>query len=193
MKNYDFEGGGIFVNGIHDLKDVSTYSWRRLVAIVPQQIHIYNATVLENIAFDEATSKTQDVLTFLNEYGFMGFMESLPQSFMTLVGEEGVSLSGGQKQIIALARALYSKPELIIFDEATSAMDRTSEHFVLNLLMRLKNDIGIIFITHRLNILRSFCDKIYILQNGETANFGTHDQLLTTDNLYRAYWSELLA
>ena len=109
---------------------------------------------------------------------------------MTLVGEEGVNLSGGQKQIIALARALYQKPELLILDEATAAMDRQSEQFVLSMLKKIKSQTGVIFITHRLHILKSFCDRVYILEDGIITSAGSHEKLLRGNNLYSQYWSD---
>lgn len=192
QKHYECENGNITINQQHSLKDISFNSWRKIVSVVPQQIHIFNATVLENIAFDDAATKTQEVVNFLNEYGFGVFMDSLPQSVMTLVGEEGINLSGGQKQMIALARALYHQPQLLILDEATAAMDRQSEQFVLKLLQQLRAKMGIIFITHRLHVLRSFCDKIYILEKGSTTISGTHDKLLQSKNLYSEYWNDLV-
>lgn len=191
QKHYECENGNIIVNQTDSLKDISFNSWRKIVSVVPQQIHIFNATVIENIAFDDAATKTQEVVNFLNEYGFGAFIDSLPQSYITLVGEEGINLSGGQKQMIALARALYHQPQLLILDEATAAMDRQSEQFVLRLLLQLKAKMGIIFITHRLYVLRSFCNRIYILEKGETTISGTHDTLLQSKNLYSAYWNDL--
>lgn len=131
-------------------------------------------------------------MNFLKEYGFDVFMDSLPQSVMTLVGEEGINLSGGQKQMIALARALYHKPELLILDEATAAMDRESELFVLRLLASLKQKMAILFITHRLHVLRTFCDRIYILENKQIVVSGNHQTLLTSKNLYSDYWKDLI-
>jgi len=192
QKHYECEKGNIIVNQTDSLKDISFNGWRKIVSAVPQQIHIFNATVLENIAFDDVATKPQEVLNFLNEYGFADFIDSLPQSVMTLVGEEGINLSGGQKQMIALARALYHQPQLLILDEATAAMDRQSEQFVLKLLQKLRAKMGIIFITHRLHVLRSFCDRIYILDKGSTTISGTHDKLLQSKNLYSEYWNDLL-
>jgi len=94
--------------------------------------------------------------------------------------------------MIALARALYHKPKLLILDEATASMDRDSEQLVLKLLTQLKSTMGIIFITHRLHVLKSFCDRIYILENGETSVSGNHDTLLLSDNLYSKYWNDLV-
>ncbi len=193
VKNYDQESGSIVVNNSQSLSEIKTESWRKLVATVPQQIHIFNASVLENIAFDDAVNQTQSVLNFLEEFGFDSFTQSFPQSYMTLVGEEGINLSGGQKQMIALARALYHKPELLILDEATAAMDRESEQFVLHLLKKIKKDMAVIFITHRLHVLKSFCDRIYILENGVITSQGDHRDLLQNSNLYSRYWADLVS
>ena len=159
---------------------------------MPQQVHVFNGTVLENIAFEDAAKKPQTVLEFLRSYGFASFMDTLPQSVMTLVGEEGINLSGGQKQMIALARALYHRPQLLLLDEATAAMDRESELFVLQLLQRLKSQMAGILITHRLHILKSFCDSIYLLDKGSIVSTGNHDTLLQSDNLYSRYWAEIV-
>lgn len=128
---------------------------------------------------------------FLNEFGFVDFINSLPQSYMTIVGEEGINLSGGQKQMIALARALYHKPQLLILDEATASMDRKAEQFVLNLLSKIKTEMGIIIITYRLHVLKHICDRIYIIENGTNKHNGSHETLLQTNNIYSNYWNDL--
>lgn len=117
----------------------------------------------------------------------MPFINRLPQSYMTLVGEEGVNLSEGQKQIIAFARALYQKPELLVLDEATAAMDRQSEQYVAGMLKKIKGQTGIIFITHRLHIFKNFCDRVYILENDTITSKGSHEKLLRENNLYSQY------
>lgn len=183
QKHYSAETGQIILNNQVVLNSIDSTLWRNMVGVVPQNIHIFNGSVLENIAFDDTQNNIQAVLNFLQEYGFAGFIESLPQSLLTIVGEEGINLSGGQKQMIAFARALYHKPQILILDEATAAMDRQSEQFVLQLLRQLKKEIGIIFITHRLHVLKSFCDRIYILENGSITTQGSHHQLLQTQNM----------
>lgn len=193
MQHYTPEKGDVLINGSTKFSDIQISNWKQVAAVVPQQVHIFNGTILENIAFEDAATKPQELLIFLNEYGFASFIDSLPQTYMTLVGEEGINLSGGQKQMIALARALYHKPKLLILDEATASMDRDSEQFTLRLLNKLKGTMGIIFITHRLHVLKSFCDRIYILQNGKTSVSGSHDTLLLSDNLYSKYWNDLVA
>lgn len=191
QKYYLPESGEIIINQTKNLKEISCQSWRNIVGIVPQNIHIFNGTVLENIAFDDVKDNPKAIADFLQEYGFTSFVESLPQSYMTLVGEEGINLSGGQKQMIAFARALYHRPQLLILDEATASMDRQSEQFVLHLLQKLKSRMGIVFITHRLHILKSFCDKIYILEKGTITAKGNHYQLLESENLYSSYWNDM--
>ena len=192
QKHYEPESGSIKLNSSQSQKDFTSANWRKIVGSVPQNIHIFNGTVIENIAFEEASSKTQEVFNFLQQNGFAPFIESLPQSFMTMVGEEGINLSGGQRQMIALARALYQKPRLLILDEVTSAMDRKSEQFVLQLLKKLKSEMGIIFITHRLHVLKGFCDRIYIMENGEISMQGNHETLLQSENLYSQHWNDLV-
>ena len=191
-KNYDVESGEIRINEDYKIENVSFESWRKVIGIVPQQAHIFNGTVIENICFENAAKNPEKVNQFINEYCFVDFINSLPQSYMTIVGEEGINLSGGQKQIIALARALYHKPQLLILDEATASMDRRSEQFVLKILSKIKNEMGIIFITHRLHVLKSFCDRIYIIENGTTLKNGTHETLLQSENIYSNYWNDLI-
>lgn len=193
QKNYEQEAGNIIINNRENLKEISIENWRKIIGLVPQNIHIFNGSVLENICFDDAQNKPQEVFQFLQEFGFAPFLDMLPQSVYTLVGEEGINLSGGQKQIIAIARALYHKPQLLILDEATAAMDRESEQFILKLLSHLKCKMAIIFITHRLHVLKSFCDKIYILENGVVSSEGSHEKLLNTQNLYSKYWQDLVS
>lgn len=193
QKNYQPEEGKIIVNDKHCLQDISFNDWRRVMAVVPQHIHIFNGTVLENIAFDSAHTHPEKVTGFLRQFGFDRYINSLPQSFMTVVGEEGINLSGGQKQIIAFARALYHQPQLLIVDEGTSAMDRESEKFILTLLAGLKKEMAIVFTTHRLHILKSFCDRIYLLENGIMSTPGKHEELLQSANLYSQYWADLVS
>lgn len=193
LKNYLPESGNVVINENKLLSDISYSAWRQIINIVPQHIHIFNGTVLENIAFEDAGCNQEAVLHFLQQSGFSQFIDSLPQSYTTLVGEEGINLSGGQKQIIALARALYRQPQLLVLDEATAAMDRESEQFVLRLLQQLKSKTAIIFITHRLHVLKSFCDRIYIMERGTLTAQGSHEQLLKTKNLYSEYWKDLVS
>ncbi len=101
-------------------------------------------------------------------------------------------MSGGQKQIIAFARALYRNPQFLILDEATSAMDKVTEEFITSILFKLKKEIAIFYISHRFHVLKNISDRIYILQDGKIQASGSHTELLNSDNLYSEYWKELL-
>jgi ATP-binding cassette subfamily B protein len=161
-----------------------------LVGVVPQEITIFNGNVLDNILLGKEDT-SENIVKFCQEYGFEEFIKSFPQGYATILGEEGVNLSGGQKQIIALARVLYKKPQLLILDEATAAMDRRTEKFSVELISKLKNEMGVLFISHRLETLKKYADKIYVLENGEVQIQGTHLELLKTSNFYSDYWKEL--
>lgn len=191
QKFYDFENGTIVVNKKHNLKEILTKDWRALVGVVPQEITIFNGNVIDNILLGKEDTP-ENVLKFCQEFGFEEFIKQFPQGYATILGEEGVNLSGGQKQIIALARALYKKPQLLILDEATAAMDRKTEKFSIDLITKLKQEMGVLFISHRLETLKKYADTIYVLESGKTIVQGTHQQLLETANFYSDYWKELV-
>ena len=191
QKNLLIESGKIEVNDSLYLSEINSLDWRSIVSSIPQNIHIFNTTILENIAFEDSYTKQKEVIEFLIDNGFGEFFKNLPQSIYTIVGEGGINLSGGQKQLVAIARALYHNPRFLILDEATSAMDRETENFILKVLMKLQKGIAIIFITHKLHILKSFCNKIYIIENGKCIIEGNHGILMKSNNLYSQYWSDL--
>ncbi len=191
QKFYQFEKGNIIINNTTELNDVSTENWRNLIGVIPQDIHIFSGNVLDNILLG-AEDTPKKVVEFCQKMGFEKFIAQFPQGYTTILGEEGINLSGGQKQIIAFARALYKKPQFLILDEPTAAMDRNTERFTLNLLSELKKDMGILLISHRLHSLKNTADRIYILENNTISNQGNHEELLKTNNFYSAYWQEIL-
>ncbi len=191
QKKYPIEKGQIMINGDLPLSDISIASWRRTLHMVEQNPYIFNGNILENIAFEEAQTNLPKLMQFLDDFGLKSFIESLPQSYMTVVGDTGVNLSGGQKQIVSLARALYNKPQILILDETNAALDRVSEEFVLGLIQKIKKQTAIIFITHRLHVLKSVCDRIYVLSDKTISNSGDHTALLNSKNLYSEYWKDL--
>ena len=186
---YDFEKGSIKINNDIDLKDVSLNSFREKIGVIPQDITIFNGHVIDNILLGD--TNIEELLKFLNDFGFMYFFKQLPQALNTILREEGINLSGGQKQLIGLARAFYKQPELLILDESTSAMDRQTENFCLQLLKNNKSKAIIFFISHRLNTLKEFADEIYILENQSISAFGNHIDLMQTDNFYSAYFQNV--
>jgi ATP-binding cassette, subfamily C, bacteriocin exporter len=188
QKFYDWEEGEVRING-QDLRGLDTNLWRQKIGAVPQEIKIFNGTLLENIVLGDMTHP-KEVIQFCEELGFERFFEQLPQSYLTLVGEEGINLSGGQKQLVALARALWQKPQLLLLDEATASMDKHTERFVMQLLQRLRGQMTVLLITHKVQTARQ-ADRIYIIDNGRTDDCGTPQQLLQSTNLYSEGWQEL--
>lgn len=191
-KFYFPENGEIVINRTINLNDTNTNDWRALLGVVPQDIHIFNGNVLDNICMGETDGDVQKIIAFCQTYGFHTFFEEFPQGYLTILGEEGINLSGGQIQLIGLARALYKMPQLLILDEATAAMDRNTENFTLKLLDRLKSEIGIIFISHRLHILKKMSNRIYVIESGSIKAKGNHEHLLKSENLYSEFWKEFV-
>lgn len=184
---YNFENGAIIVNNQLKLNEIELKSYRNLIGVIPQEITIFNGNVIDNILLGN-TDSPENIIQFLTYFGFDVYFNQLPQGLATILGEEGINLSGGQKQIIALARVLYKKPQFLILDEATSAMDRNTENFTMNLFEKIKPNCAIFFISHRLNALKNIADIIYVLDNKTITNYGNHTELMQTNNFYSEYW-----
>ena len=185
---YNFEKGAIIVNNALQLNQIELKSYRNLLGVIPQDITIFNGNVIDNILLGQVET-SENIVLFLTTFGFDDYFHQLPQGLATILGEEGINLSGGQKQIIALARVLFKKPQFLILDEATSAMDRNTENFTMNLLQKIKPNCAILFISHRLNTLKKCADVIYILDNKTITHLGNHEELMITNNFYSDYWN----
>lgn len=190
MRFYQPESGSVKVNDAIPCQEVSLDCWRRSVGLIPQEIHLFNGTVLENLVPDADEEKIRKLGSLTIEYGLEPFIRSLPMGFATLTGEDGVKLSGGQKQVIAFMRALINDPNILLIDEGTSGMDRDTEAIILKILMRIKESVGILLVTHRINIIRKLCDRIYLIEGGTITDSGTHSELLMNENLYKRFWEE---
>jgi ATP-binding cassette subfamily B protein len=186
---YSFENGSIKVNNEYELNDIELKSFRNLIGVIPQEINIFNGTVIDNILLGD-TVTPETIMEFITQHGFLDYFNQLPQGLATIVGEEGINLSGGQKQIVAFARVLFKKPQFLILDEATSAMDRNTEKFTMELLDMIKPQCAIFFISHRLNTLKNIADEIYVIEDKTIIHHGNHEQLLQTNNFYSEYWKE---
>jgi len=190
LRLYDPETGSISINDKAGCEAVSLKSWRSSVGLIPQDIHIFNGTIIGNILSDASEDKLNRLSGLISENGLETFFNSFPSGLATIVGEEGVKLSGGQKQIIAFLRALVQRPEILVIDEGTSGMDRDSELTIIKLLFKIKKETGILLITHRINLIKQICDYIYILENGVISGYGTHNELVCSENLYMKYWKD---
>jgi ATP-binding cassette subfamily B protein len=163
QKNYIQEKGEIIINRSINLNEISISNWRKHISVVPQNIQLFNGTVLENIILDEHLDeqKLQSVINL----GFEKFINSLPQNILTIVGEEGVNLSGGQKQLLGWMRALYHNPQFLILDEPTSSLDKENRDFIYKLIDKLKDTTIIFIISHHLEDLKNISTDIYLLKD----------------------------
>ena len=166
MRFYDPESGDIIINDELKSDTVSIDNWRSKVVIIPQEIHIFNGTILQNILTDPSEEKLKDLATLINEFGLVRFFDSFPAGLLTQVGEDGLTLSGGQKQIIAFVRTMIKKPDFLIIDEGTSNLDRQSEEILIKIFQKVKRGTGILMISHKTELIRTISDEIYILEGG---------------------------
>jgi ATP-binding cassette subfamily B protein len=186
---YEPEGGSLTVNGVLDWDDVPIRRWRAKIGVVPQEAKIFNGTLMDNLCLSsaeeeaEAQQEAEAVARFCREHGFEKYFEAFPQGYATILGEEGANISGGQRQLVTLARALYQEPELLLLDEPTAAMDREMEAEMLSLLERLKPEQGIILASHRTQSVRR-ADRLYILDDGRIGAAGPPAALADGDNLF---------
>jgi ABC-type bacteriocin/lantibiotic exporter with double-glycine peptidase domain len=185
---YPCESGKIYLNGA-DWSALSIPAWRNQIGVVTQHVKLFNGTIFENICLQE-NPNFQEVTEFCHATGFDPFINEFQQGYATIINEDSANLSGGQQQLIALARALYQKPQVLLLDEATAAMDRRTEQFVLKLLQRLKKEMIVIFVTHRVQLARH-TDYIYVIENKQIAASGTHADIVVNNRLYLEAFEEM--
>lgn len=186
---YPIQGGQIRI-GNYDIVQIDNRSLRRRVGTVPQQIELFAGSIVENIAVGDLQPDIKRVVDLIEQLGLKEFIERLPKGYMTYIGEHGASLSGGERQRIAIARALYKEPDILIFDEATSSLDSISEKYVKQTLDALaKKGKTIIIIAHRLSTVKN-ADAIVVIDNGEVVEKGTHKELCRVEGVYSRLWNE---
>jgi ATP-binding cassette subfamily B protein len=185
---YDIQNGSICIDG-QDVRDVTQSSLRQSIAIVPQDTVLFNTSIRENIRYGRPDATEAEVDQVIKLAHLDSFIKSLPQGDQTLVGERGLKVSGGEKQRIAIARVLLKGSPILIFDEATSALDSHSEAAILQALRELAKHHTSVVIAHRLSTIID-ADKILVLQQGEVAEAGTHQELLAQQGLYAQLWAK---
>ncbi|HCY64454.1 MAG TPA: metal ABC transporter permease [Oxalobacteraceae bacterium] len=186
LRFYDVGAGRITIDG-QDIRSVNTASLRHMIGVVPQDTILFNDSIAYNIAYGRPTAGRSEVIGAAQAAQIHDFISSLPQGYDTPVGERGVMISGGEKQRIALARAILKNPPILIFDEATSALDLQSERAIQVELDRLARNRTTLVIAHRLSTIVG-ADQIIVLEQGHIVERGAHASLLQQDGAYANLW-----
>jgi subfamily B ATP-binding cassette protein HlyB/CyaB len=175
-------GGRVMVDGV-DIAQIDPTWLRRQIGVVLQENELFNRTVRENIALANPAIAMETVMEAARLAGAHEFIVRLPHGYDTMIEERGANLSGGQRQRLAIARALLTRPRILILDEATSALDAESEELVQRNLRAMAQGRTVIVIAHRLSAIRQ-CDRIVTLENGRIIETGTHDELVQSGGRY---------
>jgi ATP-binding cassette subfamily B protein len=179
---YDPTDGRVMVDG-HDLRAVTSHSLRSQMGIVPQEGFLFSGTVRENIIFGRPEASEAELVAAARAVGADGFIHALEHGYDTEVGERGVQLSAGQRQLLAFARALVADPRILVLDEATSNVDVHTESLIEHGLRRLVAGRTAIVIAHRLSTIRG-AGRIVVLEHGQIVEQGTHDELIEARGRY---------
>ena len=179
---YDVDAGTIFLDGV-DIRKIKLRDLRRHIGIVPQESFLFNGTITENIGYARPEAKKEEVIRAAIAANAHGFIMRFPDGYDTRVGERGARLSGGEKQRIAIARAILHDPRILILDEATSSVDTETEELIHEALIRLVKGRTTFAIAHRLSTLRN-ANRLLVVEDGKKAEFGTHEELLDQKGIY---------
>lgn len=183
MRFYDYTYGSIKVDG-KKIDSFSLESYRQRFASVFQDTTLFNESIRHNLEYVRDGITEKDLKKACKEANILDFIESLPDTWNTEVGERGLKLSGGEKQRIAIARAILADPDILILDEATSALDTETERLIQDSLEKLMEGRTSIIIAHRLSTIQHV-DRIYMLDDGEVVAHGSHTELLKSSEKYR--------
>jgi len=178
--------GKILIDGIN-IKKLNLSFLRSIIAYVPQEIVLFNDTIKNNILYGKPTASEQEIIEAAKIANADHFINSLPKKYNTLVGERGIKLSTGQKQRIAIARAVIRNPKILVLDEATSSLDVKSEKAIQKAIESLTENKTTFIIAHRLSTVRK-ADKILVLENGRIVEAGNHQELMKKKGIYHKFY-----
>jgi ATP-binding cassette subfamily B protein len=178
--------GRVAIDGVN-LRDIDLTSLRQRIGVVSQDAQVFTATLRDNVALGRPEATLEEVVAAVRAAGLEDFVAELPERYDTVIGERGANLSGGQRQRLAIARALLRKPDLLIFDEATSHLDTATEQMVRANLRGMLQGCTVVLVAHRLGTVKD-ADRIYVLQHGQITEEGTHRQLLEQEGWYADLW-----
>jgi len=182
LRLFDVSKGKIKIDGLN-IKEYKLSSWLKNIGFVSQDTFILNDTVENNINFRSDRYLHEEVIKAAKFADAHNFITELPEGYDTIVGDKGMKLSGGQRQRIAIARAMIREPGVLIFDEATNALDNISEVLVQNAIDRISKEHTVIIIAHRLSTIVN-ADRILVLENGQVVEEGAHKELMKKRGVY---------
>jgi len=174
-RHYDPQAGQVLLDD-KDLRNYDLYGFRKFIAIVPQEVEIFNSSVKDNISYANPKADLSEIKAAARIANAEEFIKDLPQKYDTLVGERGIKLSGGQRQRIGIARAILANPRILIFDEATSNLDSYSEKLIQDAISKISKGRTMIIIAHRLSTIKQ-ADRIIVLEDGRVVEQGSHFEL----------------
>ena len=187
---YHPQKGNIYIDGI-DINDLTKESLRDNMSIITQMPYIFNFSIKENLKIVKPNASKKEIEDACKSACLHDFIMTLPNKYDTVVGEGGITLSGGQRQRLAIARALLTKTEIILFDEATSSLDNETQKEISKAIDNLKGEYTILIVAHRLSTVID-CDKIFVVDNGKIIDVGTHEELMKKSKFYKClYESEV--
>lgn len=186
MRFYEPDSGDIVLNG-QPIRELSLEDLRRSTAIVPQDTVLFNDTIAYNIGFGRPGSSAAEIEHAARVAHIHDRIMAMPDGYRTVVGERGLKLSGGEKQRVSIARAVLKKPQMFVFDEATSSLDTKTEQAILANLIEVSKGMTTLIISHRLSMV-VHADEILVLEQGRIVERGKHDDLLNKNGVYAAMW-----
>ncbi len=179
---YEIQEGEISIDGV-EIRDFKLSNLRKHIAVVQQEVHLFSSSIMENIVLFDENIKEESVIDAAKEIGIHNFIMSLPAGYNYVVGERGVTLSTGQRQLISFLRVYLRNPKILILDEATSSIDSHTEQILQNALQKISEGRTTIVIAHRLSTIVN-SDKILLLENGKVLEEGSHSKLMNENGEY---------